>query len=100
MTRSLIAKHVRYKLVYTESDSKIRLCQGGALNLSQALPALSELNLNKLSERGGLKGSGCPTPAEPIFESRAVYTHENSKIGKTSFCRSANHTKFIPHAAS
>ncbi|MBI3508267.1 MAG: hypothetical protein HY069_01340 [Chlamydiia bacterium] len=31
-----------------------------------------QLNLNKLSDADGLKSGGCPTPAEPIFESRSV----------------------------
>ncbi|MBI3508036.1 MAG: hypothetical protein HY069_00115 [Chlamydiia bacterium] len=31
-----------------------------------------QLNLHKLSDADGLKSGGCPTPAEPIFESRAV----------------------------
>ncbi|MBI3508725.1 MAG: UTP--glucose-1-phosphate uridylyltransferase, partial [Chlamydiia bacterium] len=34
-----------------------------------------QLNLNKLSDADGLKSGGCPTPAEPILESRSVYTY-------------------------
>ncbi|MBI3508619.1 MAG: hypothetical protein HY069_03155 [Chlamydiia bacterium] len=59
--------------MYTERDSKIGRCQGGAPILSQAKPASKQLNLNKLSNADGLKSGGCPTPAEPIFESRSVY---------------------------
>ncbi|MBI3508901.1 MAG: hypothetical protein HY069_04640, partial [Chlamydiia bacterium] len=52
--------------------------------LSQAKPASKphpkddaslgtpQLNLNKLSDADGLKSGGCPTPAEPVFESRSV----------------------------
>ena len=59
---------------YTESDSKIGRWQGEALTLSQAKPSTKQLNLNKLSDAVGLKGSGSSTQPEPIFESRAVYT--------------------------
>ncbi|MBI3508455.1 MAG: hypothetical protein HY069_02305 [Chlamydiia bacterium] len=58
--------------MYTERDSKIGRCQGGAPILSQAKPASKQLNLNKLSDADGLKSGGCPTPAEPVFESRSV----------------------------
>jgi uracil-DNA glycosylase len=58
---------------YTERDSKMGRCQGDALNLSQAKPALKQINLKSLSMQAGLKCSGCSTSAEPIFESRAVY---------------------------
>jgi uncharacterized membrane protein len=40
--------------------------------LSKAKPTPKQLNLNKLSDAGELKFCGCPTPAEPILESRAV----------------------------
>src|SRR5579863_3554471 len=43
------------------------------LNLSQAKPALEQINLKSLSMQAGLKCSGCSTSAEPIFESREVY---------------------------
>ena len=46
------------------SDSKIERCQGGALNLSQALPAPKQLNLESLAMQAGLKFCGCPTQAE------------------------------------
>ena len=48
-------------IMYTEMNSKVGIWQGGALNLSQVPPAPKQLNLNKLSDAGGLKGSGCPT---------------------------------------
>jgi hypothetical protein len=51
----------------TGSDSKIGLCQGGLLSLSQAKPAPKQLNLTKLSDGGGLKDKIKPTQAEPIF---------------------------------
>ena len=57
---------------YTGSDSRIGRWQGGALNLSQALPAPKQLNLISWAMQAGLKFSGCPTQSEPIFESRAV----------------------------
>jgi hypothetical protein len=34
------------------------------LNLNQALPALKQLNLNKLSDAGGFKFNGCPTQSK------------------------------------
>jgi GT2 family glycosyltransferase len=58
---------------YTGRDSKIGIWQGGALNLNQALPAPKQLNLTSLAMQAGHKFSGCPTPPEPIFQSRAVY---------------------------
>ncbi|MBI3508658.1 MAG: hypothetical protein HY069_03365 [Chlamydiia bacterium] len=39
--------------------------------------ASKQLNFNKLSDADGLKRGGCPTPAEPIFESRSVYKPSN-----------------------
>ena len=63
------------KRSYTESDSKIGRWQEEALTLSQAKPSTKQLNLNKLSDAVGLKGSGSSTQPEPIFESRAVYPH-------------------------
>ena len=59
-------------MLYTERDSKIGICQGGAQNLSQAKPAPKQLNLKSLAMQADLKVCGCPTQAEPIFESRAV----------------------------
>jgi 2-polyprenyl-6-methoxyphenol hydroxylase-like FAD-dependent oxidoreductase len=59
--------------MYTGSDSGIGRCQGGALVLGQAKPALKQLNLKSLAMQTDPKTSGCPTPAEPIFESQAVY---------------------------
>jgi hypothetical protein len=59
-------------LGYTERDSKIGICQGGALNLCQALPASKQLNLKSLAMQTGHKVIGCPTQAESIFESRTV----------------------------
>jgi hypothetical protein len=41
---------------------ELGISQGGALNLNQACRRLKQLNLNKLSDAGGLKFSGCPTP--------------------------------------
>ncbi len=85
---------------YTGSVSKIGVCQGGALNLNQAPLAPkasgspkthrfwgepSQPNLNKLGDAGGFKFSGCPTPAEPIFESRAVYHTVRSYTIDSSF---------------
>jgi hypothetical protein len=46
---------------------KSGICQGGALNLSQAKPTPKQLNLNKLSDAGGLKFTGCSTQAETDF---------------------------------
>ena len=68
-------KHCLDKWVhYTGSDSKIGRCQGGALILGQAKPATKQLNPKGWAMQADPKSSGCPTPAEPIFESRAVYT--------------------------
>jgi hypothetical protein len=39
--------------VYTERDSKIGRCQGDALNLSQAKPALKADKLKKFIDAGG-----------------------------------------------
>ena len=36
----------------------------------------------RLAMQADLKFCGCPTPAEPIFESRAVYIQEISKLGR------------------
>ncbi len=72
---------------YTERDSKIGVCQGGALNLNQALLSPKQPNLNKLGDAGGFKFSGCPTLAEPIFESRAVYNREFTKENAKLFPR-------------
>jgi hypothetical protein len=57
----------------TESVSRIGICQGGAQNLRKAKPTPKQLNFHKLSDAGELKFCGCPTPAEPILETRAVY---------------------------
>jgi hypothetical protein len=81
-------------LLYTESDSKIGRCQGGALILGQAKLASKtcegslkmshfrggslQINLKSLSMQTEPKSSGCPTPVEPIFESRAVYLYDSS----------------------
>ncbi|MBU6384200.1 MAG: hypothetical protein KGR16_07825, partial [Verrucomicrobia bacterium] len=46
---------------YTESDSKVGKCQGGALFLGQAKPAPKQLNLNKLSDAGGSQKQWLPT---------------------------------------
>jgi len=46
---------------------KSGICQGGALNLSQAKLALKQRNLNKLRDASGLKFSGCPTLAKTDF---------------------------------
>jgi len=35
-----------------------------ALDLSQALPASKQLNLNKLGDGDGLKDNGCSTPSK------------------------------------
>ena len=43
------------------------IAQGGALNLHQALPLPKQLNLNKLSDAGRCKFSGCPTPRKTDF---------------------------------
>jgi hypothetical protein len=56
----------------TESDSRVGKCQEGARNLSQAKLASKQINLKGLSMQTDLKFRGCPTPAEPIIESRAV----------------------------
>jgi hypothetical protein len=61
------------KIIYTESDSRIGRWQGGALNFDQRSGA-EAAKLEKFSDAGGSKFSGCPTPPEPILESRAVYT--------------------------
>jgi hypothetical protein len=62
----------QFRMQYTERDSKIGKCQGGAQSLSQAKPAPKQLNLEGWAMQEDLKICGCPTPAEPIFESRAV----------------------------
>ena len=41
--------------------------QGGALNLSQALPAPKQLNLNKLSDADGSQMQRLPTQPKPNF---------------------------------
>jgi hypothetical protein len=64
----------------TGRDSKIGRCQGDALNLSQAKPALKQINLKSLSMQAGLKCSGCSTSAEPVFESRAVHTESDAEL--------------------
>ena len=38
--------------------------------MSQALPAPKQLNLNKLSDAGGFKFSGCPTQPKTDFRGR------------------------------
>jgi UDP-N-acetylmuramoylalanine--D-glutamate ligase len=63
-----------FEVDYTESESRIEICQGGAPNLRKAQPTPKQPNLNKLGDAGELKFGGCPTMAEPILESRAVYT--------------------------
>jgi len=40
------------------------ICQGGAVNLSQAMPALKQINLNKLSGGSGSQIQWPPTQAE------------------------------------
>ena len=47
--------------------------QGGALDLGQAKPRAEAAKLKKFGNAGGIaEDSGCPTPAGPIFELRAV----------------------------
>ena len=48
-------------------NEKMRFWQGGALSLNQALPALKQLNLRKLSDAGGFKIRGCPTWPKAYF---------------------------------
>ncbi len=56
----------------TERDSKIGIWPGGAQSLSQAKPMPKQQNLESLAMQADLKICGCPTPPEPIFQSRAV----------------------------
>jgi carboxypeptidase C (cathepsin A) len=60
---------------YTGRDSKIEICQGDTPILSQEQPAPKEINLESLSMQEDLKSGGCPTQAESIVETRAVYGH-------------------------
>jgi hypothetical protein len=75
-------------LYYTESDSRIGRCQGGARNLDQALAGVEADKPERFIDADGHKFRGCPTSpgapeerfvlrgralAEPILESRAVY---------------------------
>ncbi|MBI3508825.1 MAG: hypothetical protein HY069_04260 [Chlamydiia bacterium] len=55
--------------------------------MNQAKPASKQLNLNKLSDADGLKSGGCPTPAEPMFESRSVYRCLSEPIALVSSLR-------------
>ena len=48
-----------YSIEYTENYWKIFFQQGGAQDLSQAQLMPKKLNLNKLSDAGGLKDCGC-----------------------------------------
>ncbi|HSX10103.1 MAG TPA: hypothetical protein VLF94_00080 [Chlamydiales bacterium] len=52
---------------YTGSDSEIGGCQGGALILGQAKPALKQLNLNKLSDAGGSQKQWLPDAGRTDF---------------------------------
>ncbi len=59
------------KISYTENESKIGRWLGGACRLNQAEPLPKHPNLNSLSDAGRFK------QAEPILDSRGVYTQEN-----------------------
>ena len=50
--------------VHTNNLKNREFDNGGALNLSQALPPRKQPNLNKLGDGRGLKVSGCPTQSK------------------------------------
>ncbi len=61
------------KYMYTGSESRIGMWQGGARHLSRTKSQPKQPNLGKLGDAGWLKCRGCPTQPKPILNSRAVY---------------------------
>jgi rod shape determining protein RodA len=53
--------------------------------LGQAKPASKQLNLESLAMQTDPKNSGCPTPAEPILESRAVYMRKSWTLSRIDY---------------
>ncbi len=73
-------------LLYTNNLKNREFDKKGALNLSQATPALKQPNLNKLGDGSGLKDSGCPTPSKTDSSGcLCIWSHAGSFLLLSAF---------------